>query len=71
MSRIDIGNAILEAIYWWDRDESAYQIFFTTFHEICKNKEDLEVFTANIFEFFLCAYKKKFGSGLWMFRQID
>jgi hypothetical protein len=56
MKSPDIRNAILEAIYWWNRDESYYHKFFSSLDEISKNKDDLAFFTTKIFEVFLREY---------------
>lgn len=52
----EIETATLEAIYWWNRDESYYHNCFANFDNIYKDKAMLEFFTTKIFEVFLREY---------------
>lgn len=52
----DFKNSTLEAIYWWNRDESYYHKYFYKIDDIYKNKEMLNFFTIKIFEVFLREY---------------
>jgi len=52
----DFKNATLEAIYWWNRDESYYHKHFANFENIYLDKISLQFFTTKIFEVFLREY---------------
>ena len=51
--KLQIENATLEAIYWWNRDEDYYHNYFSKLDSIYKDKPMLEFFTAKVFEVFL------------------
>ena len=65
MEAIDIRNATLEAIYWWNRNENYYYQHFKNIEKTYKNKSDLEFFKIKIFEVFLKEYsvRRNLSSG--------
>jgi len=56
ITKPDIENATLEAIYWWNRDESYYHKYFSQLGKIYHDKPLLDFFIAKIFEVFLREY---------------
>ena len=66
----DIENATLEAIYWWNRDESFYHRYFSKLEIIYKDKPLLDFFTGKIFEVFLREYaiRRNLSAG---FQSVD
>ncbi|MCF8297529.1 MAG: hypothetical protein K9J13_08315 [Saprospiraceae bacterium] len=65
MTITDIENATLEAIYWWNRDESYYNKYFSKLDKIYQDKPLLDFFTTKIFEVFLREYsvRRNLSSG--------
>ena len=56
MTKEQIDNATLEAIYWWNRDEHYYHQYFSKIDIIYNDKPLLEFFIGKIFEVFLREY---------------
>ncbi|UKM65481.1 hypothetical protein GSB9_02050 [Flavobacteriaceae bacterium GSB9] len=65
MTKHEIENATLEAIYWWNRNEDYYHSYFSKLIEIHKDKPLLEFFTGKVFEVFLREYsiRRNISSG--------
>jgi hypothetical protein len=56
MTKENIENATLEAIYWWNRDEDYYHKYFSQLDNIYENKPALDFFLKKIFDMFLREY---------------
>lgn len=56
ITNMNIDNATLEAIYWWNRDEYYYHKYFSQLDKIHKNKITLDFFTTKVFKVFLREY---------------
>jgi hypothetical protein len=66
ISQANIDNAVLEAIYWWNRDEYYYHKYFSKLDTIFLDKVALDFFTRKIFEIFLREYsvRRNLSSGV-------
>ena len=65
MKENDFEIATLEAIYWWNRNESYYHKYFSKLDIIYEDKELLVLFKSKIFEVFLREYsiRRNLNSG--------
>ena len=56
ITKKEIEDATIEAIYWWNRTEFHYNKYFNKIDKICKDKELKNFFNRTIFEVFLKEY---------------
>lgn len=56
ITKKEIEDATIEAIYWWNRTEFHYNKYFNKIGKICKDKDLKNFFNRTIFEVFLKEY---------------